>query len=495
MIGTTTTEAALADLDWLRAFAARLAKDDPDDLVQETLVASMHTPTQLRSPRAWLASVMRNRHRMRGRAQASRNRRETGASDVVESVSPDDATHRVRVLSAVVERLESLPELDRAIVVARFFDGLDATQIGRAHNLSPSTVRSRLRRALLRLRDDLDERFNGERATWAVAVAAARPDRTVGLATASALSASKVAMAAVVIVAVVALVWSSTHRGPTQPNPPSPTAAHQTDVDEPPAAGELSVRHNRWRQRRTAIEASLRATKSAEQRSDRPKALATDTAEEREQLITEALASQSTAVSDCVDDTGSALVGALILRTRVLGAPDVGTIYETVDVVGDTEADPELVACVRNWMTAFVGEAPTEPFAQTRTVTHLGRKPDGDVDQTWRQRMFESVVVAHEAELARCATVGAAAWQGALSIAIEFSDDFHADDATFDGPELPETARSCMRDAALTWPFPRPHFTDKTMTDVVSIPLTSGIELDARDELDAEASQTAQIAD
>jgi DNA-directed RNA polymerase specialized sigma24 family protein len=63
--------AALEDMRWLQAFATWLAQDEDaaDDLVQDTMVAAWRQPPpdEQRGVRPWLASVLRNRLRMRAR--------------------------------------------------------------------------------------------------------------------------------------------------------------------------------------------------------------------------------------------------------------------------------------------------------------------------------------------------------------------------------------------------------------------------------------------
>jgi RNA polymerase sigma factor (sigma-70 family) len=51
--------------------------------------------------------------------------------------------------------VNALPDEVRTVVVLRFFAGLDATEIGSALGIPSGTVRSRLHRALLQLRQRL----------------------------------------------------------------------------------------------------------------------------------------------------------------------------------------------------------------------------------------------------------------------------------------------------------------------------------------------------
>ncbi|GAB3681020.1 SigE family RNA polymerase sigma factor [Angustibacter aerolatus] len=63
-----------------------------------------------------------------------------------------DASQRVSDRDDVLRRLEQLPRRQRAVLVLRFFEGLDDTEIAQVLGTSPVTVRSNASRALAALR-------------------------------------------------------------------------------------------------------------------------------------------------------------------------------------------------------------------------------------------------------------------------------------------------------------------------------------------------------
>lgn len=75
-------------------------------------------------------------------------------------------------MSSVQAALQELDEGDRSLLLARYCDGLDASELGLRLGIPASTVRSRLSRATARVRRTLDERWGGDRAAWAPAILA-----------------------------------------------------------------------------------------------------------------------------------------------------------------------------------------------------------------------------------------------------------------------------------------------------------------------------------
>ena len=64
-----------------------------------------------------------------------------------------------------------LPEPLRTTVLLRYFEERSSSEIARRMGVPAGTVRWRLKKAIERLRADLDQRFAGNRRTWAIALA------------------------------------------------------------------------------------------------------------------------------------------------------------------------------------------------------------------------------------------------------------------------------------------------------------------------------------
>jgi RNA polymerase sigma-70 factor, ECF subfamily len=135
---------------------------DAQDAAQEGLVKAWLALDRFRSGapfRPWLVQIVvneaRNRRRATGR-QARLALRLTQAAE--ETAAGTDATalaheRRARLLAAV----ESLREEDQLVIAARYFVGLSEAETAAALSMRSGTVKSRLSRALARLREALGE--------------------------------------------------------------------------------------------------------------------------------------------------------------------------------------------------------------------------------------------------------------------------------------------------------------------------------------------------
>ncbi|HEY0713690.1 MAG TPA: sigma-70 family RNA polymerase sigma factor, partial [Polyangia bacterium] len=164
----------LAHSEWLTRLAQKLAGSTAEDVLQETWVAALRAPPAVGPPvRSWLASVLRNAVRLDWRADSRRGRRDYDfhnlGPDHVEGV--DEVYERVALQRFLTERVMALEESLRVVVVLRYVEGLDSSQIAERLGVPAGTVRWRLKRALDQLRIALDSHCNGERNAWVIALA------------------------------------------------------------------------------------------------------------------------------------------------------------------------------------------------------------------------------------------------------------------------------------------------------------------------------------
>lgn len=161
-----------SDDRWLRRMARQLVRDASlaDDLVQETWVAALRQGRE--AGRGWLATVLRNAAAQWRRSDSARERRELAVAPAEASADPaasivDRLATQRRVLDAVL----TLPEAARTVVLLRFYEDLPPREIARRLGEPVASVKSRLHRALERLRAELDARHGGSRAGWMLALA------------------------------------------------------------------------------------------------------------------------------------------------------------------------------------------------------------------------------------------------------------------------------------------------------------------------------------
>jgi len=182
----------LVHASWVRALAARLidtrpdyggARDgDADDLAQDVYVAALVAQRRgtVRTPGAWLAGAARKLALSGRRGAARRRAREHAAARPEVSGGPEgfggasdagDLVAKAELQGRLIRTVTALPEPLRTTVLLRFFEGLSPSEIGARTGVPASTVRTRLARALERLRMDLDDEHGGDRGAWCAALA------------------------------------------------------------------------------------------------------------------------------------------------------------------------------------------------------------------------------------------------------------------------------------------------------------------------------------
>jgi RNA polymerase sigma-70 factor (ECF subfamily) len=164
-------EALLQHADFLRGLARGLvAGADADDVEQETWLRALEKgPSHDANPRGWLATVARNSARLWWRGESRRARREGVVAKSEGVPSAAEVASRVEIQSLLADAVKSLEEPYRTTVVLAFYDGLKPTQIAQQQGIPVDTVRTRIRRALERLRARLDQ-CPGGRSAWVAAL-------------------------------------------------------------------------------------------------------------------------------------------------------------------------------------------------------------------------------------------------------------------------------------------------------------------------------------
>jgi RNA polymerase sigma-70 factor (ECF subfamily) len=164
-------EVLLEHAAFVKALARRLVRDEAtaEDVAQQTWLAALRRPPD-RNPRSWLGTVARNVVRGVVRSDRRRLRRERTAARS-ESVGPADAeVTRAELLRSVTDAVLALPEQDREVILLRFYENLPPREIARKFGIPSQTVRSRLHRAVSRLRAQLDGKHGG-RGVWMLSLA------------------------------------------------------------------------------------------------------------------------------------------------------------------------------------------------------------------------------------------------------------------------------------------------------------------------------------
>jgi len=161
----------LSHQTFLRRLAIALVGKDADDLVQDVWQRALERPPHHGGQlRGWLARVARNLAANRWRGEARRTKREERWAS--ERPAVDDLETRYELRKELVGALDSLSQSCRETILLRYFEGLAPRDVAKRQGIPVATVKTRLRRGLAQLREALDKRHGGDRATWMPAVAA-----------------------------------------------------------------------------------------------------------------------------------------------------------------------------------------------------------------------------------------------------------------------------------------------------------------------------------
>jgi len=169
------SEGWLEELRWLRALARELVADaaSADDLVQQAALLSLRrSPDPEPADRGWRAGVLRVLAHHRHREGNRRRRREARAARGEAVPSSEAIVERLEIHQQVIEAILALDEAPRRLVALCYFEERTCAEIAREAGEPEPTVRSRLRRTLAALRDELDRRSGGDRRKWAVPLVA-----------------------------------------------------------------------------------------------------------------------------------------------------------------------------------------------------------------------------------------------------------------------------------------------------------------------------------
>jgi RNA polymerase sigma factor (sigma-70 family) len=229
-------------------FARRLARalvgDEAraDDVVQQTwLNALEHPPRAGRGLKAWLATVVRNTASKLRRDESRREAREQRAAAPEPLPSAAEVAAQLAAQRDLLDAVARLDEPGRSTIHARFFEERTPTEIAAALGIPVRTVETRLRRAIERLRKELDERVEGGRRAWVgLLVGGSVVAMKTKSASAIAVSALIFATAATVVVTVARHEWTTSK--PVAAPPAAVAQATPKSAEAPPPALVMDVK-------------------------------------------------------------------------------------------------------------------------------------------------------------------------------------------------------------------------------------------------------------
>lgn len=261
---TTKTDGLLAEFEWVRGFARRLARDvhSADDLAQGAITVALESPpAERRAVRPLLASIVRRLARHKRRAEARRAVRERLVARA-EAVGPESSLlEEFEEQERVVRLVGALPPELRALVLRHYWKGESVSDIASATDTKPGTVRARLGRARRMLaeahRRDLGER----RSSFALATAAFASSSPFVTSILGTLFLMKTVTAVVSISVLLALAFVGFRAMDSGRHEPRADAGSPVvvDLEQAELASDLSTTAREDRERE-ALEASAKDT-------------------------------------------------------------------------------------------------------------------------------------------------------------------------------------------------------------------------------------------
>ncbi len=345
------------DSEWLFRVATRLAGDqDAEDVAQQTwLAAHEHPPDDSRPRRPWLrvvarrVALMARRRRARWSANAWRLEHEPP------SEAPETDLHRARILSAVKAALDELGESDRDIVVRRFFLDQGNAQVAQELGLQPGAVRTRLSRALGRVRVTLDRDFGGREKwaggllfPWRHSSPAVTQPAWVGL--------------GLLVLGLAAFAFTRPRDDDDARPPQAEASAAIFDLGASPTPDSRPVAPSppprdpqvaAWETKRSAIlDAHRRQDDDIDREAPQAPALALSSSGATTDFKRMAAELQDV-TAECIGPPTTDAAGTLKLDVHIIADPDIGAIVDQLDVRSDGVGDPELVDCLTQSIPAF----------------------------------------------------------------------------------------------------------------------------------------------
>jgi RNA polymerase sigma-70 factor (ECF subfamily) len=213
---------------WVHGLARQLLADSgaADDVVQETWIAALQAREREGGLRPWLARVARNFALQRRRSDAARAVRERVTARPERTPSTSEVVGRAELHVKLVAAVLALEEPHRSTILWRYFDELAPEEIARRAGIELATVRSRLKRARERLREDLIAQGGTPPEQWLAALLPLAPrlataGTSLGVIGGIAMSTKIAAIGAAAVLLAVVGWWAWTERSVEFANAPA----------------------------------------------------------------------------------------------------------------------------------------------------------------------------------------------------------------------------------------------------------------------------------
>jgi RNA polymerase sigma-70 factor (ECF subfamily) len=380
-MSTAEISELLQHASWVRRLARSLVRDDAaaDDLVQETWMAALRSPPRAGDTvRPWLAEVLRNVLRAGFRSDARRARRHEAVVDKdASAAAADQLVEAVELQRELALEVLGLDEPYRSTVLLRFYEELNATEIGERLQVPAATVRWRLKAALAELRARLDRKHAGGRAAWLRALTPLTTEKLIRASAAKGFSLSTikgemamklgVTVIAVGAVGALAVLKSSTNAQPPQRATAAAAVktAPQATPSSPSPAAVAPARERLDAGKRADMLRRIAEARRVGHVSTQRAAQASGDGELDKEYIRGRVRELIPLIQECYENalrTNPTLGGRLMVSFSIVGDPSVGGLVanSTIDDEKSTIGDKPMRECVQETMYAAKFAPPSE---------------------------------------------------------------------------------------------------------------------------------------
>lgn len=155
---------------WMRRLAQGLIRNSvqADDITQQAFAVALEKPPQRTDKlRGWLRTVIKHLVFRNRREEARRKRREyRAARPEAVSAAPARTIEQLELHRLITDLVFGLPDPYRSTVFLRYYEDLAPRDIAELEGVAEATVRSRLQRAMEKLRAALDQKHADGRTAW-----------------------------------------------------------------------------------------------------------------------------------------------------------------------------------------------------------------------------------------------------------------------------------------------------------------------------------------
>lgn len=130
-------------------------KEDAEEVVSDVFLAAWNRAEDIRPgyTKPWLGAVARNMAKNKLRNMGQTLSLEEDVLDIPDEKTPVSLTEQAEERKAVRRAVDSLGEPDREIFLRHYYYAQTVSEIGQCMNLNVSTVKTKLRRGRLRLKE------------------------------------------------------------------------------------------------------------------------------------------------------------------------------------------------------------------------------------------------------------------------------------------------------------------------------------------------------